>query len=1321
MIDSSIYTVGGTVQAGGGVYIPRAADEDLLELCRLGAFAYVLTARQMGKSSLMTRTAERLAAEDIRSVLLDLTRLGTQLSAEQWYLGLMVEIADQLALTTDPIDWWQLHAHLGLTQRLTDFLQTIVLVEIDARVVIFVDEIDTTLSLDFTDDFYAAIRALYNARAQEPDLARLAFVLIGVALPGDLIKDPQRTPFNIGQEIILTDFTLAEAQPFADGLGLPPAQAQQVLAVVFGWTSGHPYLTQRLCAVIARARRASWITSGIDRLVAETFFGEKSKQDNNLQFVRDMLTRRATDPAGVLTAYGRIWRGGQVKDDERSLVLAQLKLAGIVRRKQATLHVANNIYQAVFDKRWVHEHLPRQYWTRRAQRAGLALVAALAVLVALLGVFLVGANSRVDELQQALAQRAAAEQTAEARGREAEAQALAFRGLTVPDREVGLLLAIEAARRVERGEVSAGRKEIEDVLRQSLLWFPPHVDLPGSRFVSWSPDGQRILAMQHENVVIKDGFDGHTLFTLNTGYPTSAVWSPDGRRVVTHGASGAESLARVWDAMSGRELMSLRGRAKQSDSVLWSPDGQRLVTFNADHTASLWDAASGRELMIIRGKGGGIRSEVSWSPDGQRLAMSAYDGTTSIWDTLSGSELTVLHGYVPALAWSPDGRKVVTIEGSMCRVWDAASGRELAAIPGDASTINGSVWSPDGLRIATLIKADNRLVVWDVASGRELQTMSSGAKPLGSWIWSPDGQRILIVTYDNTASVWDASSGQELVTLQTDASGATDIGNYQSTASWSPDGRQIAMDILYPQPRQIAMDFTLYGVSRIWDAASGRELATLPGMFTGVGESTWSSDGQRLLTTNSDTAAYVWDIAGVREPALLRSQSKNIVGAQWSPDGRRFLTFNSDDTTSIWDTASARELVVLKGLASGGGRGSLMGEYAAWSPDGQRVVTLRNYEALITLRNYEALIWDAASGKQLARLRHGNIFTAAWSPDGRSIMTTGRVGKDFNETAAIIWDAASGRERAVAFQGRAWPVWSPNAQHLLTFDDVGRVWDVISERAVARFQLPGDPGIDNVLWSPDGQQIIISGVDGTIRSWDIASGREIVRLRQGQSIVGWSQDRKWVATRSRNPYDVLIWELASERNAVVLRGHSDTVWRSTWSPDGQRIVTVSVDGTARMWDAASGRELAVLRGHARNVLSATWSPDGRRILMVGSDGTARIYYANLADLLALAESRVTRQLTSLERQSYGLAQTPAPTSITNVAYPAPIDPSIRLPIATPASYPALIRPSPASSSPGRAYPTTQAQPLPRATPAAYPPPVVLSPDAPTLPPKRNGN
>jgi hypothetical protein len=371
----AIYTVGGTVQAGGGLYLSRRADDELLTLCRQGAFAYILTARQMGKSSLMVRTANRLAGEKIRSVMIDLTQIGAHVTPEQWYLGLLAIIEDQLALGVNAAAWWESNAHLSLTQRMTKFFEEVLLKGVSEPVVVFIDEIGATLGLDFTNDFYAAIRYLYNARAIKPEFKRLSFAILGVATPGELNRDPQRMPFDFRHNVELGDFTLEEAAPLAEGLNLPPGEAKQVLRWAMKWTNGHPYLTQRLCMAMVEARHLRWTEADVDRVVADTFLGAMSEQDGNLQFVRDMLTKRAPDVEGALTTYGEILAGNAVRDEERSTVIMRLKLSGIVRREGAELRIRNRIYETVFDEQWVKDHLPVN-WRKRARPAAAGLIAA---------------------------------------------------------------------------------------------------------------------------------------------------------------------------------------------------------------------------------------------------------------------------------------------------------------------------------------------------------------------------------------------------------------------------------------------------------------------------------------------------------------------------------------------------------------------------------------------------------------------------------------------------------------------------------------------------------------------------------------------------------------------------------------------------------------------------------------------------------------------------------------------------------------------------------------------------------------------------------
>jgi hypothetical protein len=357
------YTAGGTLKATAPSYIERAADMQLLEAIRQRHFCYILTPRQLGKSSLMVRTAHQLKKDGVHSAIIDLTGIGTDLSVEAWYLGQIQRIAKQLPLETRYLNWWQQQGHLGPVQRFSTFLTDVVLDEVAEPVAIFVDEIDTTLSLpNYSDDYFAAVRALYNDRALNPELERLTFVLLGVASPSDLIKDPQRTPFNIGQRIRLTDFTFEEAQPLATGLAPVPYLAFELLDRVFFWTGGHPYLTQKACTRVAEWAQAEWNASDaplvVDDLIMEMFLSEAGRNtDDNLRFIRDRVLE-AEDSTQIIEFYRRIrWRE-VVDDTEFDPILVKLKLSGLIKATDAgVLNVRNLIYERVFDASWIRAEL----------------------------------------------------------------------------------------------------------------------------------------------------------------------------------------------------------------------------------------------------------------------------------------------------------------------------------------------------------------------------------------------------------------------------------------------------------------------------------------------------------------------------------------------------------------------------------------------------------------------------------------------------------------------------------------------------------------------------------------------------------------------------------------------------------------------------------------------------------------------------------------------------------------------------------------------------------------------------------------------------
>src|SRR6266542_6637837 len=269
----SFYVTGGTLRLDAPSYVERQADRDLFESLLQCEFCYVLTSRQMGKSSLMVRTANKLRSQGVHVIALDLSAIGQNLTPAQWYNGLLTSMGDQLGLEDELEQFWIANERLSPVQRWFASIRKAVLAWRRGKVVVFLDEIDSVRSLPFsTDEFFAAIRECYNRRSEDPEFNRLTFCLLGVATPGDLISDTRITPFNVGRRIVLSDFTAAEAQPLGTALspyGTPgwPDLVKRVLH----WTGGHPYLTQRLCQALARELRANR-GDDVDRLCAELFF-----------------------------------------------------------------------------------------------------------------------------------------------------------------------------------------------------------------------------------------------------------------------------------------------------------------------------------------------------------------------------------------------------------------------------------------------------------------------------------------------------------------------------------------------------------------------------------------------------------------------------------------------------------------------------------------------------------------------------------------------------------------------------------------------------------------------------------------------------------------------------------------------------------------------------------------------------------------------------------------------------------------------------------------------------------------------------------------
>ncbi len=352
-------TVGGDVQAKGGTYLRRPADEQLLRACLSGEFAYVLACRQIGKSSLKNAVAECLANKGVRVARIDLNRIGRVKDPESWFFSLQDEISRILKVNIDVEKWDENQPRRStVTQRFLRFLADVILKEIRDPVVIFFDEIDVILNLPFTGDFFAAIRSIYNDRAQFIDFCRLTFIMLGVAAPDKLINDPKRTPFNIGRAISLTDFTLDESIILSDAIEEKfPGLAKDFFIQVYGWTGGHPYLTQRICEEIVNSEPKMVSPHLVDNLVRELYLNKKDRSsDSNIQFVRKSVLSDE-EALQMLRIYREILVNGSIQDDEESSAVYMLKLYGLVVSENACLRVRNRIYEKIFDSTWTENNL----------------------------------------------------------------------------------------------------------------------------------------------------------------------------------------------------------------------------------------------------------------------------------------------------------------------------------------------------------------------------------------------------------------------------------------------------------------------------------------------------------------------------------------------------------------------------------------------------------------------------------------------------------------------------------------------------------------------------------------------------------------------------------------------------------------------------------------------------------------------------------------------------------------------------------------------------------------------------------------------------
>ena len=527
---AEFYVTGGTLSPDSASYIPRAADAELLAALQRGELCYVLNARQMGKSSLSVRTRQALEAAGTKTVFLDLQKFGSSASAEQWYAGMLAEMGRALSLRPAFLAYWRDNAHLPPLTRVFGALRKVALAQLPGNLVVFLDEIDVVRDLDFkTDEFFGAIRESHNARSDDPALSRLTFCIIGTVAPTDLIRDVRLSPFNIGTRVKLSDFTALEAAPLA----APLPGGTKTLERVLWWTSGHPYLTQRLCAELSKASSVD-----VDGMVSRLFFSKSdSDVDENIKNVRNGVLRMGGDGAGfdrvdLLTRYGKIVAGKRVPDDDTDGVCTALRLSGLVASSDGLLRPRNRVYATLFDAAWVRDNLPdaelrRQKAAVSKARWQIGSIAA-AVLLCMGTLTTLAITSRND-----------AQTSADTANR----------------------LAYIANSNLTQGAIEENNFE----LAQQYLDDMGNLLKRSSRLEAGFEWFYLNKLMNLELLQLK----GHSEKV------TSVVFSSDGKRIMT---GSRDTTARLWDSSTGRETLQLKGHTR---SVRTDAQAAEMVTKEA--------------------------------------------------------------------------------------------------------------------------------------------------------------------------------------------------------------------------------------------------------------------------------------------------------------------------------------------------------------------------------------------------------------------------------------------------------------------------------------------------------------------------------------------------------------------------------------------------------------------------------------------------------------------------------------------------------------------------------------------------------------------